>query len=94
MDELIDAIGNQKAKYFSTLDLMRGYHQVKMEDKSKTKTAFICHHGLFQYCRMSFGLTSAPATFKRLMDKLFAGWDFVFVYLDDILIASKTTLLI
>ena len=74
VDELIDAIGNQKAKYFSTLDLLRGYHQVKTEDKSKAKTAFVCHCGLFQCCRMPFGLTNAPATFQTLMDKLFAGW--------------------
>ena len=90
VDELIDAIGNQKEKYFSTLDLMRGYHQVKMEDKSKAKTAFICHRGLFQYSRMPFGLTNAPGTFQRLMDELFAGWDFVFISLDNILITSKT----
>ena len=90
LDELIDAIGNQKAKYFPTLDLMCGYHQVKMEEKSKAMTAFICDRGLIQYCRMLFSLTNAPATFQRLMEKLFAGWNFVFIYLDDILIASRT----
>ena len=90
MDELLDAIGNQKAMYFTTLDLMRGYHQVKMAEESKEKTAFACHRGLYQYCRMPFGLTSAPATFQRLMDKLFNDWNFVFIYLDDILIASRS----
>ena len=90
VDELLDAIGNQKAMYFTTLDLMRGYHQVKMAEESKEKTAFVCHRGLYQYCRMPFGLTNAPATFQRLMDKLFNGWNFVFIYLDDILIASRS----
>ena len=45
-DELIDVIGSQKAMYFTTLDLMRGYHQVKMAEESKEKTAFVCHRGL------------------------------------------------
>ena len=92
VDELVDAIGHQKGKYFSTLDLMKGYHQVKMEEQSKCKTAFTCHLGLFQYCRMPFGLTNTLATFQRLMNKLFSGkqWDSVFVYLDDILIVSAS----
>ena len=89
VDELIDAISARKAVYFTSLDLMRGYHQVKMAEESKEKTAFICHRGLYQFCRMPFGLTNAPATFQRLMDKLFDGWSFVFIYLDDILIASR-----
>ena len=89
MDELIDSIGSQKAVYFTKLDLMRGYYQVKMAEESKEKTAFICHRGLYQFRRMPFGLTNAPATFQRLMERLFAGWDFVFIYLDDILIASR-----
>ena len=92
VDELVDAIGHQKGKYFSTLDMMKGYHQVKMEEQSKQKTAFTCHLGLFQYRRMPFGLRNAPATFQRLMDRIFLGpeWDSVFVYLDDILIVSAT----
>ena len=92
VDELVDMVGKQHARVFSSLDLMKGYHQVQMEENSKLKTAFTCHLGLYQYRRMPFGLTNAPATFQRLMAKLFGGrdWDFVFVYLDDILVASKT----
>ena len=57
IDDLVDAIGRRKRNIFSSLDLMKGYHQVKMADTSKWKTAFTCHMGLFQYRRMPFGLT-------------------------------------
>ena len=92
IDELIDTVGKCQGKYFTSLDLMKGYHQVKMAEGSKDKTAFICHQGLFQYRRMPFGLTNAPATFQRLMATLFAGreWSFVFVYLDDLLVVSRS----
>ena len=92
IDELIDTIGRRKGKFFSSLDLMKGYHQVKLAEQSKQKTAFSCHKGLFHYRRMPFGLTNAPATFQRLMNQLFSGidWEFVFTYLDDILIVSKS----
>ena len=90
IDELIDMVGRSKPRVFTSLDLMRGYHQVKMAENSKHKTAFVCHLGQYQYRRMPFGLTNAPATFQRLMSQLFSGkeWDFVSVYLDDVLIAS------
>ena len=91
IDELIDTIGCRKGKFFSSLDLMKAYHQVKLTEQSKQKTAFSCHKGLFHYRSMPFGLTNASATFERLMNVLFSGIDceFVFMYLDDILIASK-----
>jgi len=92
IDDLIDAVGRCKGKIFTTLDLMKGYHQIKMAPESRDKTAFTCHLGLFQYRRMPFGLTNAPATFQRLMNKLFSGcdWNFVFVYLDDLLVVSQS----
>ena len=92
VDELVDAIGCTKGRYLSTMDLMKGYHQVKMDEQSKYKTAFTCHQGLFQYRQMPFGLTNALATFQRLMDRLFSGqeWGSVFVYLDDILVVSES----
>ena len=91
IDEMIDTIGRQKGKVFTSLDLMKGYHQVKVAEDCKCKTAFTCHMGLYQYRRMPFGLTNAPATFQRLMNRLFTGeqWRFVYVYLDDILIVSS-----
>jgi len=91
--ELVDMVGWNQPKIFSSLDLMRGYHQVKLAEDAKHKTAFTCHLGLFQYCWMLFGLTIAPATFQRLMSQLFSGqeWSYVFIHLDDILMASKST---
>ena len=56
-----------------SLDLMKDYHQVKMDNNSKPKIAFVCHLGLYQYRRMPFRLTNALATFQRLMGKLFNG---------------------
>ena len=64
IDELVDMVGRCKATVFSTLDLMKGYHQVKMTQEDKEKTAFICPNGLFQYRRMPFGLTNAPQLSK------------------------------
>ena len=63
-----------------------------MADEDKEKTTFICLNGLFQYRKMPFGLTNVPATFQRLMTSLFSRkeWPFVFIFLDDILIASSS----
>ena len=73
VNELIDVEGRCQGKYFTSLDLMKGYHQVKLAEGSKEKMAFTCHQGLFQYRRTPFGLTNAPATFQRLMATLFSG---------------------
>ena len=78
--------------YFSTLDLYSGYWQVKMDDADKHKTAFITRQGLFQFCKMPFGLCNAPATFERLMELTLSGltWKCCLVYLDDIIVYGRT----
>ena len=61
INELIDTIGCQKVTIFTSLDLMKGYHHVKLARVRQLH--MICHKGLYQYRRMPFGLTNAPATF-------------------------------
>jgi len=81
------------ARYLSTLDLKSGYWQVPLASESRPVTAFtVPGKGLFQFKVMPFGLHSAPATFQRLLDNVLRPdlEPYVFVYLDDIIVISKT----
>ncbi|OIR56592.1 MAG: uncharacterized protein A8A55_2659, partial [Amphiamblys sp. WSBS2006] len=90
MDEMFDRLG--QARWFSTIDLCSGYHQLGIHSKDRHKTAFVCRYGQFEYKVIPFGLCNAPATFMRFMNRLFVEYldSFVTVYLDDILVFSRT----
>jgi len=90
LDESIESFFG--AKYFTTLDLLSGYHQIEVDENDKPKTAFTSELGHYEYNRMPFGLTNAPATFQRLMNFVLQQhlYKIVVVYLDDIIIFSKT----
>jgi Reverse transcriptase (RNA-dependent DNA polymerase) len=75
---------------FTKLDLQKGYFQVPVAAADIPKTAIITPFGLFKFVRMPFGLKNAGMTFQRLMDRLFFDIPFVFLYLDDLLIASRS----
>ena len=94
IEDMLDVLG--KAKYFSSIDLASGFWQIRMHPKSQEKTAFITPHGLYEFREMPFGLTNAPAIFQRLMQQVITSLnsesepEFVSVYIDDILVFSKT----
>lgn len=79
-------------KYFSLIDLRAGYNQIRMSKDAAEKAAFMAPapFGLLEPLVLNFGLRNAPARFQREMWKIFAKYDFVYVYMDDILIASDS----
>jgi hypothetical protein len=90
IDDLLDMVG--KARYFTSLDLASGYHQIRIPVEDRPKTAFRTPLGHYQWKVLVEGLTNAPSTFQRLMNDLFEPYigKFVAVYLDDILVFSRT----
>ena len=86
--EMFDQLGG--CKYFTKLDANKGFYQIKIKDEDIEKTAFTTGEGLYEFEKMPFGLTNAPATFQRMMNQALIDTPHALVYMDDIIIKSKT----
>ena len=86
IDDILDSL--RHSKYFTTLDLRGGYWQISVDEHDRHKTAFATPNGLYEFNRMPFGLSTAPATFQRTMDIILSGLTYVIClcYLDDVIV--------
>ncbi|KAL1269573.1 hypothetical protein QQF64_031862 [Cirrhinus molitorella] len=80
------------SKWISVLDLKSGYYQIEMEESDKQKTAFVCPLGFWEFNRMPQGISNAPSTFQRLMERCMGDLNRkeVLVFIDDLIVFSRT----
>lgn len=90
LEEVFSALTG--SKWFSVLDLKSGYYQIEMEEADKPKTAFVCPQGFWEFNRMPQGITNAPSTFQRLMERCMGDLNRkkVLVFIDDLIVFSDT----
>ncbi|GFX85385.1 retrovirus-related Pol polyprotein from transposon opus [Trichonephila clavipes] len=89
MQELIFIAGS--VHWLTSIDLLKGYWQIKMDEESKPLTAFTTHNAVYQWKIMSFGLAGASGTFQREMNRILKSHsEYAQAYMDDVVIFSKT----
>ncbi|GFT78273.1 retrovirus-related Pol polyprotein from transposon 17.6 [Trichonephila clavipes] len=80
-----------QANYITVLDLTKGYWQIPMAEEAKPYTAFVTHHGHYQFCVMPFGMKNAGSTFQKVMDQVLVKHRaYCRSYIDDVAVFSKT----
>ena len=90
-EEILVALGGNH--YYTVLDMKSGYHQVEVEESHKQRTVFtVGPLGFYEFNRLPFGLVNSPATYQRLTEEILGDLhlDICFIYLDDLIIFSKT----
>ncbi len=91
-DDLYDSISRQRPQWMSSLDMLSGYYQIEMDEKSQDYTTFNTGKGSYKFLRCPFGLSLAPFSYSRAMHAALSrlGQTYVWFYLDDVFVASRT----
>jgi len=81
-----------KARYFTTLDLKSGYHQITLAERDREKTSFSVNGGKYEFRRLPFGLKNAASIFQRTIDDILREQigKFCYIYVDDVIVFQKT----
>ena len=87
-DEVFSTLSQGES--FTKLDLARAFKQMEVSDQSQPLLTITTHLGLFQYCRLPFGVATAPAMWQRAMSIVLQGCERVVYFMDDILVTGKT----
>ena len=92
LEDIFQTVAENNPSIFTSLDLSSGFWQVKLDEQSKEKTAFVTHRGNYQFKRMPFGVSNAPAAFKALVNKVLRNivFSYALCYVDDVLIMSRS----
>lgn len=91
INDHVDRLGN--SKYFSSLDMVSGFHQLRVSEESINKTAFITPEGHYEYCKVPYGLANAPVIYQKIITKTLKPYiesGSVLVYIDDVLLLTDT----
>ena len=86
IDDILDQLC--RAKYFSCLDLISGFHQIELDEQSRDITSFSTDKGSFRFNRLPYGIKIAPNSFQRMMSIAFCGLspEQAFLYMDDLVV--------
>ena len=88
IDELLDTLGS--ASFFSSFDMMSGFHQIMIGENSVPLTAFCTASGLYEFLVIPMGTSGSPGHFQRVMQQVTADLEhFVTIYIDDVLVRSN-----
>ena len=92
MDRCLDQVGRNRPRFMTSFDLEKGFFQMELDENSKQYTAFSVPHNLYEFNRLPMGLSTSPAQFQRCMNQTFRDYinQFLVIYLDDILLYSRT----
>jgi len=92
LEDVFQTVTEKSPTTYSVCDLNSGFWQIKLNEASKPKTAFVTHRGNYQFKRMPFGIQGAPASYQSLMSKVLRNvlFSYALCYVDDILCMSSS----